>query len=155
MTSSLTSNEVKPWPARNRADSCTSEERENVQSVLELCVLATFDLQNADQKEAVYDMAMANLLAREQRTRCRKRQVRFNEIATVHVYHANLSPTIPSLFQPALQKTVFSWLSGGNRAATTLGIEKLDVIGVEEQRVDRSMLKKSTTAQKKCTSTAA
>jgi hypothetical protein len=39
-----------------------------------------------------------------------KRQVSFNEIATVHVYQPQLPPTIPSLFQPALQKTVFCCL---------------------------------------------
>jgi hypothetical protein len=40
-----------------------------------------------------------------------KRQVWFNEIATVHVYQPQLPPTIPSLYQPALQKTEFCCLA--------------------------------------------
>jgi hypothetical protein len=40
-----------------------------------------------------------------------KRQVWFNEIATVHVYQPQLPPTIPILYQPALQKTEFCCLA--------------------------------------------
>jgi hypothetical protein len=104
-------------------------------------------------------------------SRCQpgKRQVRFKEIATVHVYQPQLPPTIPPLFQPALQKTEFSYLpvmfhcvvKGDHGAATvraTFHGEKFNRIGCEQQEliiVDRSMTKKSSTAQKKCTPIAA
>jgi hypothetical protein len=97
-----------------------------------------------------------------------KRQVRFKEIATVHVYQPQLPPTIPRLFQPALQKTEFSYLPvmfhcvvKGDHGAATVGAtfhgEKFGRIGCEQQEhlVDRSMTKKSSTPQKKCTPIAA
>jgi hypothetical protein len=97
-----------------------------------------------------------------------KRQVRFKEIATVHVYQPQLPPTIPPLFQPALQKTEFSYLpemfhcvvKGDHGAATvraTFHREKFDRIGCDQQEhiVDRSMTKMSSTTQKRCTPIAA
>jgi hypothetical protein len=103
-------------------------------------------------------------------SRCQpgERQVRFKEIATVHVYQPQLPPTIPPLFQPALQKTEFSYLpvmfhcvvKGDHGAATvraTFHGEKFNRIGCEQQElfVDRSMTKKSMTTQKRCTPIAA
>lgn len=41
----------------------------------------------------------------------RNQRVRFNEITTVHVYNTNVPPSVPILFQPALQKTVLARLS--------------------------------------------